>query len=303
MKIALKSTIDTRTLTVEQFSQLESKLQKLGIRYTYECIASLLPSTVSLKLSTGSPSFLELHDESSQSSNSQGNQASRGSVSRRTTGAFSPTRSVVPTEAAGDGGKDPTTSGLSLGSYQLDSASGTIRVEINGRSYVYKPVEGVDIYDLYRSLRGIAKYSLGRSLAYLKKNAVGVRVDEDVTKKTYDDYGALLIDLQELYPTAQTVTDDNRGVELYIDPATKKQVGSWVATQGRGTLIVTEASTADGGDVIDDLETWLADLDDDAEVITVNSDGATAFTASDKSGKQLGTFVQSGDKGQGRLKA
>lgn len=74
------------------------------------------------------------------------------------------------------------------GSFEMDSAAGTITVVMKDMNYVFRPLDGVDLGDLYRSITGMAKYSAGRALAYLKTKAVGVRAEDMNRQESLRDW-------------------------------------------------------------------------------------------------------------------
>lgn len=193
------------------------------------------------------------------------------------------------------------TPGLSLGYYKLDTVAGTIEVTIKDTQYVYKPIDGVDLYDLYRSVTGMAKYSTGKSLTYLKRHAVGVRAEgihgnrrktlvimDD--KKSFTSYSDLSQAVSTSYPGAQSVKDDRNGLVIYVEPDSNKVVASWSATKGKG-FMVSETSDVE----IDDFDKWLDTVKGADDVEFDKLGDVELLTAKDKSGKSLGTYARGKD--------
>lgn len=134
--------LDTSSLSVDAFVAFESVMRGVGVVYTETYLESLVPTSVRF---------------------------------------FTPRLMDNLTIIEDDAALYKPTTGLSVGTFDMDTSAGTISVTINDRNYVFKPLENVDIGQLYKSVTGMAKYSVGKALAYLKSHAVGVRV-EHLTK-------------------------------------------------------------------------------------------------------------------------
>src|ERR1035437_782642 len=72
------------------------------------------------------------------------------------------------------------TPGLKLGALKLDTQDNCIYVTIGGQKYKYTPNVADKAGQVYASVTGMAKHSTGKALAFLKKNATGEKLNEDI---------------------------------------------------------------------------------------------------------------------------
>src|ERR1035437_2107114 len=72
------------------------------------------------------------------------------------------------------------TPGLKLGALKLDTQDNCIYVTIGGQKYKYTPNVADKAGQVYASVTGMAKHSTGKALAFLKKNATGEKLNEEI---------------------------------------------------------------------------------------------------------------------------
>ena len=72
------------------------------------------------------------------------------------------------------------TPGLKLGALKLDTQDNCIYVTIGGQKYKYTLNVADKAGEVYASVTGMAKHSTGKALAFLKKNATGEKLNEEV---------------------------------------------------------------------------------------------------------------------------
>lgn len=79
------------------------------------------------------------------------------------------------------------TPGLKLGALRFDSEEKCIYVTIGGDKYKYIPHVAEKAGQIYSSVTGMAKHSTGRALAFLKKNATGEKLNENMSPEQQDE--------------------------------------------------------------------------------------------------------------------
>ena len=79
------------------------------------------------------------------------------------------------------------TPGLKLGALKLDTQDHCIYVTIGGQKYKYTPNVADKAGQIYASVTGMAKHSTGRALAFLKKNATGEKLNEDLDEAVFSE--------------------------------------------------------------------------------------------------------------------
>ena len=72
------------------------------------------------------------------------------------------------------------TPGLTLGALKLNTEDNCIYVTIGGTKYKYTPNVAAKAGEIYASITGMAKHSTGKALAFLKKNATGEKLNEEL---------------------------------------------------------------------------------------------------------------------------
>lgn len=72
------------------------------------------------------------------------------------------------------------TPGLKLGALKLNTEDNCIYVTIGGTKYKYTPNVAAKAGEIYASITGMAKHSTGKALAFLKKNATGEKLNEEI---------------------------------------------------------------------------------------------------------------------------
>jgi hypothetical protein len=72
------------------------------------------------------------------------------------------------------------TPGLKLGALKLNTQDNCIYVTVGDTKYKYTPNVEAKAGEIYASVTGMAKHSTGKALAFLKKNATGEKLNEEV---------------------------------------------------------------------------------------------------------------------------
>lgn len=124
------------------------------------------------------------------------------------------------------------TPGLKLGALKLDTQDNCIYVTIGDQKYKYTPNVADKAGEIYSSVTGMAKHSTGKALAFLKKNATGEKLNEELKPEELEERVFPETHYTWFEVTAPMVNLERRGKIEHI--AKGEQIGLRRATSSEG---------------------------------------------------------------------